>query len=103
MEYWYLRWWNPKEESHVYPYRETNHQMYVLKKDYEWKVYINLRPLPTIVLVYFKILALLLRYGFRDIHRNRINALIVITLAINRSCNSRLPGVSVQAVRGTPS
>jgi hypothetical protein len=47
-EYWYLRWWGAKEKSYVYRYRETNHQMYVLRKepDDEWRVYDNLRPAP---------------------------------------------------------
>lgn len=49
MEYWYLRWWGQKEESYVYPYRETNRQTYILKKDDDgWKVYINLRPSPKV-------------------------------------------------------
>jgi len=47
-EYWYLRWWGTKEKSYVYPYRETNHQLYVLRKepDDEWRVSENLRPAP---------------------------------------------------------
>jgi hypothetical protein len=47
MEYWYLRWWDEREESYVYSYRETNRQMYILKMDgAEWKVFQNLRSLP---------------------------------------------------------
>lgn len=46
-EYWYLRWWDEREESYVYAYRESNDQMYELKKiDNEWKVYRNLRGQP---------------------------------------------------------
>jgi hypothetical protein len=47
-EYWHLRWWGAKEKSYAYPYRETNHQMYVLRKepDADWRVYENLRPAP---------------------------------------------------------
>lgn len=46
-EYWYLRWWGTKEMSYVYPYRETNHQLYVLHKEPGgWRVYENLRPPP---------------------------------------------------------
>jgi hypothetical protein len=47
MEYWYLRWWDEREGSYSYSYRETNRQMYVLKRDgSEWKVFQNLRSLP---------------------------------------------------------
>jgi hypothetical protein len=46
-EYWYLRWWNTREGSYAYPYRETNRQIYILKKaSGTWKVYENLRPPP---------------------------------------------------------
>ena len=46
-EYWYLRWWNSRKGSYAYPYRETNRQIYVLRKDGgDWKVYENLRPSP---------------------------------------------------------
>jgi hypothetical protein len=47
MEYWYLRWWDELEGSYVYSYRESNRQMYVLRKDGDdWKVYKNLRGQP---------------------------------------------------------
>lgn len=47
MEYWYLRWWDELEGSYVYSYRESNRQMYVLRRDGdEWKVYENLRGQP---------------------------------------------------------
>ena len=47
MEYWFLRWWDVKDGSYTYPYRETNRQMYVLKKEPDgWKVFENLRPSP---------------------------------------------------------
>jgi len=29
-EYWYLRWWSTIEGKYRYPYRETNHQTYIL-------------------------------------------------------------------------
>ena len=46
-EYWYLRWWNTKENSYTYPYRETNRQQYVLRKhNGMWKVYETIRPQP---------------------------------------------------------
>ena len=46
-EYWYLRWWNTKENSYAYPYRETNRQQYILRKDKDlWKVYETIRPYP---------------------------------------------------------
>ncbi len=46
-EYWYLRWWGNRENTYVYPYRETNHQLYVLRKDPDgWRVCENLRPPP---------------------------------------------------------
>lgn len=46
-EYWYLRWWNTKENSYTYPYRETNRQQYVLRKHKgNWKVYETIRPQP---------------------------------------------------------
>jgi len=39
-EYWYLRWWDERDGSYVYSYRETNRQMYVLKnKGGQWKVF----------------------------------------------------------------
>lgn len=47
MEYWYLRWWVTQENAYTYAYRETNRQMYILKKEADsWKVFENLRPLP---------------------------------------------------------
>ena len=47
MEYWYLRWWDAHEKSYTYPYRETNRQVYILKKEHGiWKVFENLRPSP---------------------------------------------------------
>lgn len=46
-EYWYLRWWGTKERSYVYPYRETNRQLYSLRKEPGgWRVFDNLRPPP---------------------------------------------------------
>jgi len=46
-EYWYLRWWGTRENTYVYPYRETNHQTYVLRKEHDgWRVSENLRPPP---------------------------------------------------------
>ncbi|HAR97040.1 MAG TPA: hypothetical protein DCR97_13935 [Deltaproteobacteria bacterium] len=46
-EYWYLKWWDLKEGSYAYPYRETNRQVYILRKESDtWKVFENLRPLP---------------------------------------------------------
>jgi len=46
-EYWYLRWWGTRENTYVYPYRETNHQLYVLRKEPDgWRVSENLRPPP---------------------------------------------------------
>jgi hypothetical protein len=46
-EYWYLRWWGTREGSYVYPYRETNHQFYILHREPgNWRVYQNLRPPP---------------------------------------------------------
>lgn len=46
-EYWYLRWWDASKSAYAYPYRETNTQVYVLKKsEGTWKVYQNLRPSP---------------------------------------------------------
>jgi len=46
-EYWYLRWWSTKEQTYVYPYRETNHQLYILRDQPDgWQVYQNLRPSP---------------------------------------------------------
>jgi hypothetical protein len=46
-EYWYLRWWDEKEDSYVYAYRETNNQSYILKPESgDWKVHMNLRPQP---------------------------------------------------------
>jgi len=46
-EYWYLRWWDTKKLSYVYPYRETNRQTYILKQENGvWKVFQNLRPSP---------------------------------------------------------
>lgn len=47
MEYWYLRWWDELDGSYAYSYRETNRQMYVLKKENgDWKVFENLRGQP---------------------------------------------------------
>jgi hypothetical protein len=47
MEYWYLRWWDEFDDSYAYSYRESNRQMYILRKEGdEWKVYENLRGLP---------------------------------------------------------
>ncbi len=58
-EYRYLRWWNTKENSYTYPYRETNKQQYILRKGggiscsiqppkdkRKWKVYEIIRPYP---------------------------------------------------------
>jgi hypothetical protein len=46
-EYWYLRWWDSKKNSYAFPYRETNHQQYVLRKDDGiWKVFETIRPAP---------------------------------------------------------
>ncbi|RJP19442.1 MAG: hypothetical protein C4529_11270 [Deltaproteobacteria bacterium] len=46
-EYWYLRWWDTKKLSYVYPYRETNRQTYIVKQENgTWKVFQNLRPSP---------------------------------------------------------
>lgn len=47
-EYWYLRWWDIKEKSYTYPYRETNQQIYILSRDDvgKWKIYENIRPSP---------------------------------------------------------
>ncbi len=47
MEYWYLRWWDDRDGSYTYPYRETNRQVYILRKELDgWKVFENLRPSP---------------------------------------------------------
>lgn len=47
MEYWYLRWWDERKGSYEYSYRESNRQMYELRKiGDEWKVYRNLRGQP---------------------------------------------------------
>ena len=32
-EYWYLRWWDINKDACTFPYRETNRQSYILKKD----------------------------------------------------------------------
>jgi len=46
-EYWYLRWWDSKKNTYAFPYRETNRQKYVLRKDNGiWKVYEVIRPSP---------------------------------------------------------
>lgn len=46
-EYWYLRWWDIYKQTWDYPYRETNTQVYILRKhEGAWKVYENLRPSP---------------------------------------------------------
>ena len=40
-------------DEYTYPYRETNRQSYVLKKDRDgWKVFENLRPLPRTYIPY---------------------------------------------------
>ena len=45
IEYWYLRWWDSKNKSYAFPYRETSRQQYVLRKDNGiWKVYEAIRP-----------------------------------------------------------
>lgn len=47
MEYWYLRWWDERDGSYAFSYRETNRQMYVLRNENgEWRVFQNLRTLP---------------------------------------------------------
>ncbi len=47
MEYWYLKWWDTRKKRYVYPYRETNRQMYILQKTLDgWRVVQNLRPAP---------------------------------------------------------
>ena len=33
LEYWYLRWWNTRNNSYTYPYRETLKQQYILRKN----------------------------------------------------------------------
>ncbi len=46
-EYWYLRWWDTKNNSYTFPYRETSHQQYVLRKDDGiWKIFEAIRPAP---------------------------------------------------------
>jgi len=46
-EYWYLRWWDRHTRKYTYPYRETNQQVYILKKiDNRWLIYQNMRPAP---------------------------------------------------------
>ena len=46
-EYWYLRWWDFKNNSYAFPYRETSRQQYILRKDNGiWKVYEVVRPAP---------------------------------------------------------
>jgi hypothetical protein len=46
-EYWYLRWWSTVEPKYRYPYRETNHQTYVLVNTSDgWQVDENIRPAP---------------------------------------------------------
>ena len=46
-EYWYLRWWDSRKKTYAFPYRETNHQQYVLRiDDGIWKVYETIRPAP---------------------------------------------------------
>jgi hypothetical protein len=46
-EYWYLRWWDTKKNSYAFPYRETNRQQYVLRKDDGiWKVFETIMPAP---------------------------------------------------------
>jgi hypothetical protein len=47
MEYWYLRWYDAGSGSYTYIYRETNRQIYIVKKETEgWKIFQNLRPSP---------------------------------------------------------
>lgn len=47
MEYWYLRWWDDNRGEYAYPYRETNRQLYILRKEPDgWKLFQNLRPVP---------------------------------------------------------
>ena len=47
VEYWYLRWCNYHEGAYTYPYRETNIQLYILRKELDgWKVFENLRLAP---------------------------------------------------------
>lgn len=46
-EYWYLRWWDERDGSYAFSYRETNRQMYVVRKENgQWKVFQNLRSMP---------------------------------------------------------
>jgi hypothetical protein len=46
-EYWYLRWWDINKDAYTFPYRETNRQSYILKKDKGiWKVHQFIRPQP---------------------------------------------------------
>ena len=46
-EYWYLRWWSTVEQKYRYPYRETNHQTYIVVYiDGRWLVEENIRPAP---------------------------------------------------------
>jgi len=47
MEYWYLRWFDMNSGSYTYIYRETNRQIYIVKKESDdWKIFQNLRPSP---------------------------------------------------------
>ncbi len=46
-EYWYLRWFDERAGSYIYPYRETNRQEYTLVWESEhWKILENRRPGP---------------------------------------------------------
>ena len=46
-KHWYLSWWGTRERTYMYPYRETNRPLYVLRKEPSgWRVFENLRPSP---------------------------------------------------------
>ena len=46
-EYWYLRWWSPREHDYVHVYQETNYQGYGLVLiDGRWLVETNEYPQP---------------------------------------------------------
>lgn len=46
-EYWYLRWWDLRREKYVYPYRETNRQLYFLETDATaMRIHTNSYPAP---------------------------------------------------------
>lgn len=56
VEYWYLKWWDSKKLTYRYPYRETNRQSYVLRKEPDgWKIWQNLRPSPRTSVPYTRI------------------------------------------------